>query len=212
MKSSSQRALQIFLASVLLLISCDVSTLISNQQIPTPIPGAINLIVAQTAAAAATQTAAIIPPTLTPTLTPFPTQTPLDTPTVTPTFIFLLPTFTPTITPTDASTVFTCSLMSQSPGNGTHFAPSQSFTLTWKVRNTGSSNWIQKDVYIEYVSGAQFTGTTVIEIPKALASGNFFNLVINMTAPSKIGNYTTHWTLTADGEDFCSLSMQIKVP
>jgi hypothetical protein len=57
-------------------------------QIPTAIPGAINIIVAQTAAAASTQTAMSIPPTL----TPFPSQTPSIPPTATPTFIFLLPT------------------------------------------------------------------------------------------------------------------------
>ncbi len=212
MKSNSQRALQIFLVSVLLLISCDVSTFAAPQQALTPIPGAINLIVAQTAVAAATQTAAFIPPTLTSTLTPFPSQTPLDTPTVTPTFIFLLPTVTPTLTPTNASTVFACSLMSQSPQDGTHFAPNQSFTLTWKIRNTGSSNWPQNKVSLEYVSGAQLTGTTLMALPKGLASGNFFGLAIRMTAPNVAGHYTTNWTLTASGLTFCSLSLEIKVP
>ena len=72
MNLKPKRALPIFLASVLLLMSCDMSTFALSQQIPTPIPGAIKLMVIQTAAVAATETAALIPPTLTPTLTPFP--------------------------------------------------------------------------------------------------------------------------------------------
>ena len=100
MKSNSRRALQIILASILLLMSCDVSTFISPQQIPTLVPAAIDVIAAQTAAAAATETAALVPPTLMPTLTPFPTQTPVSTPSITPTFIFLLSTPTDTVTPT----------------------------------------------------------------------------------------------------------------
>ena len=76
MKSNSRRALQIILASVFLLMSCDVSTFMLPQEIPTPIPGVVHLMVIQTAVAAATETAALTPPTLTPTLTPFPTHTP----------------------------------------------------------------------------------------------------------------------------------------
>jgi len=208
MKSSSRRTLRIFLASVLLLISCDVSTLAASQQIPTPIPNAINLIIAQTAAAAATQTAALLPPTLTPTLTPFPTQTPADTSTPTPTFIFLLATMTSTST----NGVFTCGLASQSPLNRSTFTPNQTFTLNWKVKNTGSSTWLQDSVSLNYVSGEQFTGVTVVSLPKTVASGNSITLSINMTAPSRVGDYTTNWTLVAGGgQTFCNLFLRILV-
>ncbi len=59
MKSNSRCALQIIIASFFLLMSCDVSTFMSPQQIPTPIPGVVHLMVVQTAAAAATETAAL---------------------------------------------------------------------------------------------------------------------------------------------------------
>ena len=208
MRANSRRALQVCLASVVLLISCDVSTFASPQQIPTPIPNAIKLIVAQTAAAAATQTAALIPPTLTPTLTPFPTQTPPDTPTVTPTFIFLLA----SMTPTSATGVFACGLVSQSPLNRSTFTPNQTFTLEWKVKNTGSSAWLQDTVKLQYVSGQQFTGVTVVSMPKTVPSGNSITLNINMTAPSQLGDYTTNWMLVAGGgQTFCNLFLRILV-
>ena len=78
-----------FWISLIFLSACSIFN--EPAGIPTALPGAINIIVAQTAAAASTQTAMFIPPTLTPSLTPFPSQTPSVTPTTTPTFIFLLP-------------------------------------------------------------------------------------------------------------------------
>ena len=68
--------------------------------VPTALPGAINIIAGQTAAAASTQTAISKNPTLTPSFTPFPSQVPSEAPADTPTFLFLLP--TPTVTPSPA--------------------------------------------------------------------------------------------------------------
>ena len=84
-----------FWASLIFLSAC--SLLNEPAGIPTALPGAINIIAGQTAAAASTQTAMNVPPTLTPSFTPFPSQIPSVTPTVTPTFIFLLS--TPTAMP-----------------------------------------------------------------------------------------------------------------
>ena len=84
-----------FWVSLIFLSAC--SSLNEQAEIPTALPGAINIIAGQTAAAASTQTALSVPPTLTPPFTPFPSQIPAATPTVTPTFIFLLP--TPTALP-----------------------------------------------------------------------------------------------------------------
>jgi hypothetical protein len=205
MKSNSQHALQIFLASVLLLISCDVSSFAASQQVPTPIPGAINVIVAQTAAAAATQTAALIPVTLTPSLTPFPSQTPADTPTATRTFIFIFP------TATNGNDVFSCNLISQSPKDGSSFASNQSFTLDWKIENTGSSAWLQNSVTLNYISGTKFTNKTAVNLPKTITSGSSVTLSINMTAPTQTGDYTTNWTLVAGSQTFCALFLKITV-
>ena len=177
MKLQSKRALQIFLTSALLLISCDISTFVAAPQLPTTVPGVINLLAAETAAAAATQTAALIPPTLTSTPTPFPTQTPADTSTFTPTFIFLLATLTPATTPTSASPTnvgggFACDLTKQSPLDEASFNRNHSFTLTWKIQNTGSKPWLQDNVSLNYVSGDQFADTTLVNLPSSIASGN----------------------------------------
>ncbi len=88
---------KIFGVSLIFLTACSMFNRMESVRIPTAIPGAINIIVAQTAAAASTQTALLVPPTLAPSFTPFPSQTPSMIPADTPTFVFLLP--TPTALP-----------------------------------------------------------------------------------------------------------------
>ena len=207
MNLKSQRALHIFLASVFLLIGCDVSTFTSPQQIPTPIPGAINLIAGQTAAAAATETAALLPPTLTPTLTPFPTQTPPDTPTVTPTFIFYL--VSPT--PSAISGTLACTMISQIPQDGANFHTNKAFTLSWQLSNSGTGAWPQDSVSLKYVDGQQFSSVTIVNLPKTIVPGNSVTLTVDMTTPSKTGKYTADWTLADGSQTFCPLYFRITV-
>ncbi len=206
MNLKSQRALHIFLASVFLLIGCDVSTFTSPQQIPTPIPGAINLIAAQTAAAAATETAALLPPTLTPTLTPFPTQTPPDTSTVTPTFVFFLVTPTPT-----SGGTFACYLISQVPQAGANFHTNQTFTAQWQLSNSGSASWLQNGVSLKYVDGQQFNNEPVVNLPQTTVPGDSVTFTITMTTPSKTGKYSADWTLADGSQTFCPLFLRITV-
>ena len=216
MKLQSKRALQIFLASAILLISCDISTFAAPPQIPTPIPGAISLLAAQTAAVAATETAALIPSTLTPTLTSFPSQTPASTSTVTPTFVFFVATLTPANTATSASPTsdnsnFTCNLIKQTPQDGTSFNGNQSFKVMWKIQNTGSRAWTQDNVSLYFIGGDQFADTSSVNLPSAVASGNSVSLTVNMHAPGPSGKYTTNWALEASGQAFCTLFLSIKV-
>jgi hypothetical protein len=82
------------LAAIAVILAC-VPTLAPSAP-PTLDPPSINTIIAQTAGAAATQTAMWMPPSSTSSLTPLPTNTPRVTPTSTPTFIFRLYTATPT--------------------------------------------------------------------------------------------------------------------
>jgi hypothetical protein len=141
MKSQKRIGYLLTIATIFIL-GCDISTLVAPQSIPASAPGNINTIVAQTAAAAATQTAALnppsalgvintivvqtaaaaatqtaalIPPTLTPSFTPFPTQTASITPTATQTFIFRMPT---AVKPTSTKTPVPASSGGSSGGGG----------------------------------------------------------------------------------------------
>jgi hypothetical protein len=207
MQLNKRPTMHIFLAVVLLLISCDISTWMAPQQIPTPLPGAIDLMVAQTAAAAATQTAAQLPATLTQTLTPFPTGTPLDTPTITPTFIFILPTYTAT----PLRHGYSCNFISQNPKDGVNMNGKTAFTGKWKVINDGGIAWDPNVVDLVFVTGRNFAAVNEEKIPTFVSIGETVTLSVDMTAPNKSGTYKTTWSMRAGIQSFCTLSLTIKV-
>ena len=200
------------LAFTLVLISCDISTLLGSPQPGAPLP--IGMVIAMTANAASTQTAAFITPSLTPTLTPLPTRTPTQTPTPTPTFIFRLATLTRTPkTPTagPASKDFACALTGQSPEDGAVMSKNQSFSVTWTVQNTGSASWDSNSVDFVYASGAKLTSLKAVDLPKSVPSGDSIALKLTMQAPKSADTYKTVWTLESGKDVFCRLDLTIVV-
>jgi hypothetical protein len=95
--------------------------------IPTALPGAINMIAAQTAAVASTQTALSIHPRLTPSSASLPSPMPSVPPAATPTFVFLLP-----------MPAFTSTLSGSCPFSAPYYVRVKPFAV-------GSNNW---NVYI----------------------------------------------------------------
>ncbi len=201
----------------MLLISCDLSSLIAPAgPIPTPVPGAVDTIVAQTAAAAWTQTAAVVTAvdTWTPSATPPPSETPTLTPSPSPTFIFKLATRTPTPKPNSTAEAggLACQLVSQTPADGTIFDPRQKFTATWEIKNTGEVPWDATAVDFEYFSGAKtYTGTTIYDLPNNVAVNHSVTLSVAMAAPKSAGSYRTVWTLRKGKIDFCHVDLQLVV-
>ncbi len=194
----------------LLLISCDVSTLLTPQG-PAPAPGAVNTIVVQTAQAAASQTAAALPPTLTPTLTPVPTRTPTQTPLPSPTFLFILSTLTKTPTLSASASDYACQLTGQTPSDGSTMTKKQSFVASWTVENTGQATWDSQSVDFVYVTGAKLATVKATDLPKSVAPGKSVTLSVNMVAPSGADTYKTAWTLEQGKNSFCRLTITIVV-
>jgi len=103
MKLQSKRAWQVFLAGVLLLISCDISTFAASSADSNSHTGRDQFIGRSDCrrgrhgnGCVDSSHADLLR------LTPFPTQTPADTPSATPTFVFLLPfTLSPVATSTN---------------------------------------------------------------------------------------------------------------
>ncbi|HTP00790.1 MAG TPA: NBR1-Ig-like domain-containing protein [Anaerolineales bacterium] len=194
-------------------MSCDATTLIAPAPAASPLPPqSIDTIVVQTAGAASTQTAAVLPPTLTPTITPLPTRTFTVTPPPSPTFVFLLATLTrtpPTAEP--SSKDFACALTDQSPQDGSSISKNQTFAVTWTVKNTGSSTWDSNTVDFSYASGAKLSPLKAVDLPKTVPSGDSLDLKLTMVAPSSADTYRTVWTLEAGKDPFCRLDVTIVV-
>ena len=179
----------------------------------------IETIVAQTAGAAASQTAALFTATLTPTLTPFPTAIPSDTPTVTPTFLFILlsPTTIPgsIITPatpiTPSATDYECQLAGQTPANDSTMPASKDFVTIWTVANSGRKTWDDTSIDFIYLSGAKLSKGKGADLPNSIAPGEAVSLKITMTAPKNPGTYRTVWALRLGQNEFCTMSLRIVV-
>jgi hypothetical protein len=218
--SRQKRILYFLLIFTIFVISCDVSTFVPASQNPTAAPNALNVIIAQTAAAAATQTAKLFTPTLTPSATPFPTLVPLDTPTITPTFLFILlsPTPIPQLVMTPATQItpsakdYDCQITGQTPPNNWQIAASQDFQVNWTIANVGRKSWDSTNVDFVYLGGARIYKSKGADLPKTVAAGEIVSLKLTMTAPKSSGSYKTTWALQMGQNVFCTMSVMIKVP
>jgi len=184
-------------------------------QIPTPIPGIVDTIVVQTANAAATQTAALAPPTSTPALpastpsfTPMPTETASPFPSPIVTFTFVL------ATPTSLSTGdrWDCQVLAQSPMNSTSLPPNYPFAANWTVKNTGNKAWSPNSVDIVFSGGKNMAGASAFDADISASVGSVAVVTVRMTTPSQSGTYTTRWSLRAGDTRFCPMSLTIVVP
>lgn len=182
-----------------------------NTPVPTLAPGDLEVIIAQTAAMAASQTAILITPSLTPTLTPSPTVTASVTPSPTATFIFLLPTL---VKPSEAAGgKYACEITSVSPAYDAIVAPGQPFSARWELKNTGTEPWDSNSIDYGYFSGAKLhKGPSGRDLDSTIGVGGTMEIIIKMNAPAEPGTYSTVWKMHIKEEYFCSMTIQIIVP
>ena len=152
-----------------------------------------------------------IVPTFTPSFTPFPSKTPTQAPSPTETFRFVFPTATKTLAAVTPTAGYGCTLLSQSPSDGTVIGGKDDFTARWTVRNTGSKGWNVNTVDFVYLSGGKLSKLKVADLPASVATGNKITLTISMSAPNTSGTHKTVWTLQTGKTQFCRLTLSIVV-
>ncbi|HEX2993286.1 MAG TPA: NBR1-Ig-like domain-containing protein [Anaerolineales bacterium] len=217
MATTQKTKLTIWFAALALVMACVPS--LTTESVPTVDPGAIDTLIVQTANAASSQTAAVLPvlPSTTMTWTPVPTRnTETPTPTATSTVIFVFFSPTPVIIPTftasgSASDTYACQVISVSPTDGTSFSPREDFDAIWVVKNIGKKKWDRSTVNYAFASGDKFHTISSYDLSESLGSGNILELGVNMQAPKDPGIYTTTWTLRAGKKSFCPLNLTIRV-
>lgn len=196
----------ILIALVLVTTACSRA-----ETTPTPRPEELYTQAAQTFQAALTQTAALLP-TSTATMTPAPTNT--VTPTLAATATSAV-TATNPVAPTSARPTVAdkASWVSQNPVDGTVLAPGQEFTMTWTIKNIGTTTWNTSYQLRYYLADATLRfGAADIRFPKEVKPGENIDLTVGMKAPSAAGDYTTIWVLTNDqGANFYTITLSIKV-
>lgn len=207
--------LLIWLGALTLVMACLPT---AGTPFPTLAPGAVNTFIVQTAQAASTQTAAVLPasPTPTGTFRPTGTATPLPSPTTT--FVFILPglgtpgTATlPGLSSGTSSSKYGCSLFSTEPANNTVVAPRTDFVVKWGVKNIGTETWYRATMDYAYYSGAKLHKVASYDIPKGAEPRKNIFLTVEMEAFKDQGTYTTQWALVEDNFYFCPLTLTIVV-
>jgi hypothetical protein len=171
----------------------------------------INTLIAQTAAAAATQTFVLLP---TSTITPTLTVAPSETPSPTPTFIFILSTPTvPSATPTldKSADPYACAIVAQNPADETSFVPGIAFQTRWRVRNIGTQTWGVNTADYRYSSGTKFHKAGVYDFNSSVPPGEELDIFVEMWAPMDPGTYSTTWKIKVGKTEFCSMKLKIIV-
>lgn len=186
MKSSTQITLIVLAAIVMALLACLPLTmltlpLVRSNQSPTPDTMAtIQAMVTQTVAAqtqnAPTQTPVVATP-ISATNTPVPaTNTPLPT----------------------ATAITYCDWVSfvkdVTIPDGTVFAPGDTFTKTWRLKNRGTCTWTP-DYLLVFASGEKMGGTTAVRLPGYVSPGQTMDVSVTLTAPDTAGPYVGYWML-----------------
>lgn len=155
---------------------------------PTCDPAAISTQAAATVWAEVTRVIALTP---TATITPTPTQTPTLT-------------ATPTLqgSPQASGTAGTrvtlpdqAKYVSQSVVDKTVFAPGAKFTMTWRLRNVGTTTWTTF-YKLRFYGGNNFGAPQEIPLKAEVLPNGEVEITTNMVAPLKAGTYTSLWTMS----------------
>ena len=199
----------VIMLSILLLATLAACS--SANATPTLSPEMVYTQAAQTVAAGLTQTAILLPTaTSTPTLVP----TNTSTPTLAVTATSATAAATATLSgPTRSTSPDKAEWVAQDPGDGTIFLPGDDFTLTWTVKNSGTTTWTTDYQLRFYLADATLRfNASDIKFPKEVKPNETLDLSLRMEAPHKPGDYTTIWVLSNnEGANFYTLTLNIKV-
>jgi len=134
-----------------------------------------------------TQTAEALAALATPTLTPEP---PTSTPATT---------GTPAVTVTGTVVGGTCDnseyVSDVTIPDGTIMQPGETFTKTWKVKNTGTCTWTTAYSLVYGGYGDKLGGQTTA-LTAEVAPGQEGEVSIDLIAPTRAGNYVSPWRLS----------------
>lgn len=180
----SKGSLTVFLTLALVLGACNLPTSSGGD-------GGVQTAAAQTVSAQQTLSAAAASETPEPTDTS--TPEPSDTP-------------EPTHTSQPSATEDDCDaadfVTDVTVPDGSDFAPGETFTKTWRLRNTGSCTWTT-DYDLVFDSGNAMGGPASQPLSGNVPPGSTVDISVELTAPGSTGSYRGDWKLrNADGVIF----------
>ncbi len=95
--------------------------------------------------------------------------------------------------------------------DNTVMTPGQTFTKTWRIKNTGTCSWTPSYAVV-FSSGNQMSGPTTQALTSNVNPGQTVDISVELTAPTAAGTYRGDWKLrNASGTAFSSFYVQIVV-
>ena len=85
--------------------------------------------------------------------------------------------------------------VSQSVADGTVFAPGEAFTVTWRLKNVGTSTWTVSYLF-RFYSGNAFGATQEIFLGQEVPPGETVDISVPMKAPTALGDYRGDWVMS----------------
>lgn len=86
--------------------------------------------------------------------------------------------------------------------DGSVIEPDESFTKTWRVRNSGSCPWT-REYELVFISGFSMESAQIIPMRGIIETNQLVDLNVALTSPKKPGTYWGYWMLrNEDGELF----------
>jgi hypothetical protein len=146
-----------------------------------------------------------VTPLPSPTATSLPTSTPTQTARPSPSAILTLSVGTPKV-----GTVNQAQWVSQSIADDTIFTPGETFTITWRLKNVGTSTW--KAAYLlRYYSGNTFGASKEMPLGREVQPGGTVDITIRMKAPAKPGSYRGDWVMSTENRSNFKEPVYLKI-
>ena len=198
MKRTTLRLIATLLLLTTALVACNLPAQEPTSPVDLPKTQAAETIQALFTNPAPTDTSVILPATVVP-----------ETPSATSTTAAETATATATQAPTATTTPTAGECTDQiefvddiTVPDDTAFLPGQTFTKTWRLRNTGTCTWTSAYALV-FVNGDALNATSPIPLVANIAPLSEVDLSVSMTAPGVPGTYTSNWMLRSpSGADF----------
>lgn len=133
---------------------------------------------------------------LTPSITPLSSPTATKQSTITP-GLTASPTVTLSSGTPNAGTENKAQWVSQSIVDDTIFAPGETFTMIWRLKNTGTSTWTARYL-LRYYSGDTFGAPKEVAIGQEVPPGGEIEISVLMKAPANPGDYRSDWVMSSE--------------
>jgi len=95
--------------------------------------------------------------------------------------------------------------------DGTILNPNESFTKTWRLKNTGTCSWTPSYAVV-FSNGDSMSGPATQALTGNVNPGQTMDISVDLKAPGSAGDYTGYWKLrNAAGVTFATFYVTIKV-